>query len=175
VDTENVEMRKGASESKPSLCEPVFQIALPLEWANDAASSPSDGTKRPSSAATPVAAKEAKPRKWYQAGQALELAQHVLGGLKPHLHPDKTRIAAIGEGFDFLGYHYVRDMQGRLQKVVSHKSRRRFRDKIRGLTPRHAGQKRPQARSCKLNRLRRNKRVLAMIQDVNQYLSDWHG
>ena len=110
-----------------------------------------------------------------EAGKALETAQQVLAGLKLRLHPEKTRVAAIDEGFDFLGYHYMRDKRGRLQKVVSRKSRRRFRERIRELTPRHAGQKRPKAKSCKLHRLRRNKRVLAMIEKVSQYLRDWHG
>jgi len=110
-----------------------------------------------------------------EAGAALETAQRVLTGLKLHLHPEKTRIAAIGEGFDFLGYHYVRDKQGRLQKVVSRKSRRRFRDRIRELTPRHAGQKRPKLKSGKLHRLHRNQRILGMTENVNRYLRDWHG
>jgi len=172
-------MRKDASESQQTLCGPVLQIALPLEWASDAASSPSARTKCPSSAATPAAATKGKPRKWYslceEAGKALETAQQVLAGLKLRLHPEKTRVAAIDAGFDFLGYHYMRDKRGRLQKVVSRKSRRRFRERIRELTPRHAGQKRPKAKSCKLHRLRRNKRVLAMIEKVSQYLRDWHG
>lgn len=109
------------------------------------------------------------------AGEALKLAQCVLEGLKLHLHPEKTRIAVIDEGFEFLGYRYVRDKQGRLQKVVSRKSRRRFRERIRELTPRHAGQKHPKASSCRLHRLRHNKRVLEMIANVTRYLRDWHG
>jgi len=110
-----------------------------------------------------------------EAGRALETARRKLEGLKLRLHPEKTRIAVIDEGFDFLGYHYVRDKRGRLQKVVSRKSRRRFRERVRELTPRHAGQKRPKAKSCKLHRLRRNKRILAMIENVNRYLHEWHG
>lgn len=109
------------------------------------------------------------------AGEALKLAQSVLEGLKLHLHPEKTRIAVIDEGFEFLGYRYVRDRQGRLQKVVSRKSRRRFRERIRELTPRHAGQKRPKAKSCTLHRLRRNKRILGMTEAVSRYLHRWHG
>ena len=109
------------------------------------------------------------------ASKALETAREVLWGLKLRLHPEKTRIAAIDEGFDFLGYHYVRDKRGRVQKVVSRKSRRRFRERIRELTRRHAGQKRPKAKSCKLQRLRRNKRIRRMVEDVSRYLRDWHG
>jgi len=110
-----------------------------------------------------------------EAGEALVLAEEVLTRLKLHLHPEKTRIAAIDEGFDFLGYHYLRDRQGRLQKVVSRKSRRRFRERIRELTPRHAGQRRPKAKSCVLHRLLRNQRVVQMTANVSRYLRDWHG
>jgi RNA-directed DNA polymerase len=109
------------------------------------------------------------------AGEALELARGVLQGLKLNLHPEKTRIAAIDEGFEFLGYRYVRDSKGRVQKVVSSKSRRKFRERIRELTPRHGGQRRPKPRQCKLQRLRHNGRVLGMVGGVSKYLCEWHG
>ena len=110
-----------------------------------------------------------------EAGKALEIAEQVLTGLKLRLHPEKTRIAAIDEGFDFLGYRYVRDKKGKLQKVVGRKAQRRFRDSVREWTPRHAGQKRPKAKACSLKRLKGNKRILAMIAKVSEYLGDWHG
>jgi RNA-directed DNA polymerase len=110
-----------------------------------------------------------------RAEQALELVQTTLERLKLHLHPEKTRIATLDQGFDFLGYRYFRDGQGRLQKSVSGKSRRRFRDAIRKRTKRHAGQKRPKARRCTAARLQRNQRVQAMVARVNQYLRGWHG
>jgi group II intron reverse transcriptase/maturase len=110
-----------------------------------------------------------------RAEQALELVQTTLERLKLHLHPEKTRIATLDRGFDFLGYRYVRDGQERLQKSVSVKSRRRFRDAIRRRTKRHAGQKRPKARRCTAPRLQRNQRVQAMVASVNQYLRGWHG
>jgi RNA-directed DNA polymerase len=110
-----------------------------------------------------------------RAEQALELVQTTLERLKLHLHPEKTRIATLDQGFDVLGYRYFRDDQERLQKSVSAKSRQRFRDAIRKRTKRHAGQKRPKARRCTAARLQRNQRVQAMVASVNQYLRGWHG
>ncbi len=109
-----------------------------------------------------------------RAGEALRLAGEVLERLKLRLHPEKTRIAAIDEGFEFLGYRYLRDKQGDLQKVVGPKARRRFRERIRKLTPRHAGQKRRKAKRCTLRRLQRNARIRGMVREVSRYLRDWH-
>lgn len=109
------------------------------------------------------------------AGEALELARQELAGLKLRLHPEKTRIAAIDEGFEFLGYRYVRDRQGRVQKVVSRKARRKFRERIRELTPRHSGQKRPKPQRCTRYRLSRNPRVRTLVGRVSKYLRAWHG
>ena len=110
-----------------------------------------------------------------RAEEALELAGEVLLGLKLHLHPEKTRIAAINEGFDFLGYRYFRDQSGKLQKVVSRKAVGRFRDAIRKRTPRHGGQKRRKAKHCTLQRLRRSQSLCRTIEDVNRYLEGWLG
>lgn len=81
-----------------------------------------------------------------RAEEALALAREALATLKLRPHPEKTRVATVDEGFAFLGFHYHRDRKGRLQKVVSRKSRQRFRDAIRERTKRHAGQKRNAAR-----------------------------
>ena len=110
-----------------------------------------------------------------RAEEALALARSVLESLKLRLHPEKTRVAAIDEGFDFLGFHYVRDGKGRLLKKISRKSRMRFRDAIRRRTPRHAGQKRRKATRCTLTRLRRNPRLAETIAAVNRYLQGWFG
>lgn len=109
-----------------------------------------------------------------RAEEALELATSVLAGLKLRLNLEKTRIAAIGEGFDFLGFYYFRDPKGNLQKVVSKKSLKRFRDEIRKRTKRHAGQKRPKAKRCTARRLKQNQRVQEMIEWVNEYVRGWH-
>lgn len=110
-----------------------------------------------------------------RAEEALEIVGEIFVPLKLHLHPEKTRIAAIEEGFEFLGYRYYRDAQGRLQKAVSRKSRGRFRDKVRERTKRRAGQKRRKVKRCTVARLKRNQRVQAMIDQINRYLRDWHG
>jgi RNA-directed DNA polymerase len=53
------------------------------------------------------------------------------------LHPTKTRIVDASQpgGFEFLGYHFERS-----RKWPSKKSRDKFKDKIRELTPRNSGQ-----------------------------------
>jgi RNA-directed DNA polymerase len=109
-----------------------------------------------------------------RAEEALELATCVLEGLKLHLHPEKTRITVIDEGFDFLGYRHFRDAKGRPQKVVREKSVHRFRDAVRGRTKRHAGQKRPKPKRCTVSRLRKNQRVQEMVARLNRYLRGWH-
>lgn len=110
-----------------------------------------------------------------RAGEALALAERTLAGLKLSLHPEKTRIAAIDEGFEFLGFRYLRDGEGRVQKVVGRKAQRRFRERIRELTPRHAGQRRPKPKQCTLARLRGNARIRGMIGKISRFLREWHG
>jgi len=110
-----------------------------------------------------------------RAEQALGVVRTTLERLRLRLHPEKTRVVRLDPGFDFLGFHYFRDGQGRLQKKVSAKSTRRFRDAIRQRTPRHAGQKRPTANRCTAPRLKQNARVQQMLAKVNQFLRGWHG
>lgn len=109
-----------------------------------------------------------------RAEEALALAREALATLKLRPHPEKTRVATVDEGFAFLGFHYHRDRKGRLQKVVSRKSRQRFRDAIRERTKRHAGQKRPKAKRCTAARLKRNQRVQGILGEVNLYLRGWY-
>jgi len=110
-----------------------------------------------------------------RAQEALDLAQRVLTGLKLRLHPEKTRVRSIDEGFSFLGFTYRRDDKGITQKVVSARSVKRFRSKVSMRTRRHSGQRRPKVRQCTPARLSRNERVLGMIGAVNEYLVGWHG
>ena len=105
-----------------------------------------------------------------RAEEALELAGEVLLGLKLDLHPEKTRIAAIDEGFDFLGYRYVRDKRGKLRKVVSRKAILRFREAIRKRTRRHAGQKRRKVKHCTLLRLRRSQSIRRMVEELDGFV-----
>jgi RNA-directed DNA polymerase len=67
-----------------------------------------------------------------EAGSALEAVRGILEGLGLTLSPEKTRIAHLDEGFDFLGWHY----QGRRRwpRVKSVKAlRHKLREKTRRL------------------------------------------
>ena len=63
-----------------------------------------------------------------EATAALALVREVLEGqMKLTLHPDKTRVVAVAEGFEFLGYHWRWDEKERYwRKEVRRKSARRF-------------------------------------------------
>ena len=69
------------------------------------------------------------------------------------LHPTKTRIvdASRPGGFDFLSYHFERS-----RKWPSKKARDKFKDKIRGLTPRTSGAS-----------------LASIIEKTNKYLRGW--
>jgi len=110
-----------------------------------------------------------------EAERALEAARQVLEQeWKLTLHPTKTQIVSLDQGFDFLGFRYFRDRHGKLQKIVREKSTKGFRQNIRERTRRHAGQRRPKAKKLKLSRLQKNQRIQEMIRKVNAYLRGWH-
>lgn len=71
-----------------------------------------------------------------QAREALRLLDAEISGRGLTLHPEKTRIVdtALPGGFDFLGYHFE---LGR--KTPRDKSLKKFKDRVRSLTPRRAG------------------------------------
>ena len=96
------------------------------------------------------------------------------GERKLTLHPTKTQLVPIEQGFAFLGFRYFRDSQGRLQKVVRRKSEQNFRDKIRERTRRHSGQRRPKLKHLKLSKLKKNQSLRETIHAVNAYLRGWH-
>ncbi len=112
-----------------------------------------------------------------QAEAALQLASQILEGeLGLKLHPEKTRVVSVTQGFEFLGFHYYRYLKtGHMLKVVRHKSVQRFRDAIRQRTPRLKTQRPVKPKSLTLNRLKKNKRIKEMIRRVNQHLRGWHG
>ncbi|MDL2286929.1 group II intron reverse transcriptase/maturase [Desulfococcaceae bacterium OttesenSCG-928-F15] len=73
-----------------------------------------------------------------EAETALSLVQVWVTENGLTLHPDKTHIGdcrKIGEGFEFLGYRFEAG-----NRTVRKKSLKKFRDRIRGLTPRQSGQ-----------------------------------
>ncbi len=111
-----------------------------------------------------------------EAQAALELTRQILEGeLGLVVHPEKTRVVSVAEGFAFLGFHYFRDpATGKLLKEVRPKSVQRFRQAIRQRTPRLKGQRKPKARKITPKRLAKNQRLLEMIRDVNRYLRGWH-
>ena len=58
------------------------------------------------------------------------------------LHPEKTRIVNMnepGQGFDFLGYHFERTRQGKLDRWPRRKSEAKLKAQIRKLTHRANG------------------------------------
>jgi hypothetical protein len=109
-----------------------------------------------------------------EAETALALIRQVLGDLGLELNEEKTRIAAISDGFEFLGFRYFRDPKGEVHKVVRRKSRAKFREAIRQRSKRHAGQKRRKPKSCTVKKLQRDERLRRMIREVNAYLVAWH-
>jgi len=111
-----------------------------------------------------------------EATAALQLARAVWEGeLGLLVHPEKTRVVSVTEGFAFLGYYYVRDPKtGKLRKEVSLTSARRFREAIRQRTPRLKNQRRPKAQNTTAARRARNQRLREMIRGLNRYLQGWH-
>ena len=110
-----------------------------------------------------------------EANAALGLVRSVLEGeLKLCLHPEKTRVSAVDAGFEFLGFQWARAKNGRMYKRVRRKSRQRFRDRVRELTPRIKNQRKPKKRSFRVSHLSRNPRVTEMIVKLNKYLNGWH-
>jgi len=111
-----------------------------------------------------------------EAAVALQLAQEVLEGeWGLVLHPEKTRVVSVTQGFEFLGFRYFRDPKtGRTHKTVSRKSTQRFREAIRQRTPRLRNQRRRKPHKITPARLARNRRLREMIRDLNRYLRGWH-
>lgn len=87
-----------------------------------------------------------------EAQQALELVQQWTATAGLTLHATKTRVVdADREGFEFLGYRFVKH-----RRFPRRKSLEKFRETIRGKTPRTAGRS-----------------LQAVIVDVNRTLHGW--
>jgi RNA-directed DNA polymerase len=111
-----------------------------------------------------------------EAHAALELARETLEG-RPglRLHPEKTRVVTVAQGFEFLGFHYFADPKsGKIRKEVRRKSLTRFREAIRPRTRRLRNQRKPRKKKITWARLARNERLKELIQGVNRYLEGWH-
>lgn len=111
-----------------------------------------------------------------EAQAALKLSREILEGeLGLQMHPEKTRVVSVDEGFEFLGYHYYRDPKARmLRKEVRRKSVKSFRDNIRERTPRIKNQCKPKARHITLKRLANNQSLRETIRRLNLFLKGWH-
>lgn len=66
------------------------------------------------------------------------MIQILEGELGLMVHPTKTRIVHVRDGFDFLGWH-VQKAFGRLYFTPRKKAIQKFKDKVRELTPRQGG------------------------------------
>lgn len=111
-----------------------------------------------------------------EAEGALRLIREVLTELGLRLNEAKTRVVHLHDGFEFLGFRYFRSRKrGTVHKVVREKSQARFREAVRQRTPRRAGQKPRKAKSCTVNRLLRDQRLVRMIGELNTLLRGWHG
>src|SRR5271167_1082983 len=105
-----------------------------------------------------------------EARAAGAAALRILNELGVQLHPQKTRIVHVQQGFDFLGYRIVRTSgkskipRGMIQRwnpkgliaYPTRKSIRRFRDRVRMLTRRSAQRK-----------------TAALIEELNPTLRGW--
>jgi RNA-directed DNA polymerase len=88
-----------------------------------------------------------------KAVEVLAMLQRWTTGAGLTLHPGKTRIVHINEGFDFLGWHF----KGR-HKWPRKKSRQKLQEKLRALTRRNSGRS-----------------LGTVIAKVNPILRGWHG
>ncbi len=110
-----------------------------------------------------------------EAEEALALVRRVLHRLHLRLNEEKTRIVHIDDGFDFLGFRHFRHRDGAVHRVVRNKSISSFREAVRARTKRCGGQRPRKAKSCTVNRLRRDRRLTEMVAGLNRYLRGWYG
>lgn len=70
-----------------------------------------------------------------KAERALEVCKEILEGrLKLSMHPEKTRIVHMRDGFDFLGFRFRGRYQGPRAKSLTG-----FKDRVREVTRRQQG------------------------------------
>ena len=75
-----------------------------------------------------------------EPSKAMAVIAELTDSLGLRLSPEKTRITTAQQGFDFLGFHFVRAWNDRRNKDVTYvypsvKSVRKFRDKVRDIIP----------------------------------------
>jgi RNA-directed DNA polymerase len=77
-----------------------------------------------------------------EAQRALDAIRQWVGQAGLTLHPTKTRLVnlgRVGEGFDFLGYHFERTRKGNLRRWPRKKSVAKFKEGVREHTRRNNG------------------------------------
>lgn len=79
---------------------------------------------------------------------AMHMAERILSILSLELNPEKSRITTGKEGFDFLGFHFVREPSKLTGKESTYvypgaKSVRKFRENIRSIVPRNVAFRKP--------------------------------
>jgi len=102
---------------------------------------------------------------WRNGEQVLEKVRGMLARLGLTLHPEKTRVVAAGEGFDFLGVHFrlrpVRKQRARVKFSCriwpSDDAVARFKQKVRGKIGRRYGTS-----------------LEELVQDLNPILRGWN-
>ncbi len=75
-----------------------------------------------------------------EPSRAMAVIAELVGSLGLRLSPEKTNITTAQEGFDFLGFHFVRRRNEYRKKDVTYfhpsvKAVRKFRDKVRDIIP----------------------------------------
>ena len=93
-----------------------------------------------------------------EAEAALRDIQQWVNSVGLQLHPTKTRISTLEDGFEFLGFHYLRRRAGKWVKLPRKKSLLKLRDKIRDKTNR--GRSGP---------------IESIIAGLNPTLRGWYG
>jgi RNA-directed DNA polymerase len=106
-----------------------------------------------------------------EAQQALAFAERVLREeLGVTLHPDKTRIGPVRQGFEFLGYKVK---QGKGWRLPAHK--RTSRTNLQGLSavPREKSIKRFQEQVRNLTRRKAPLKLRELIEQINPVIRGW--
>jgi len=93
-----------------------------------------------------------------EAEAALRDIQQWVNSVGLQLHPTKTRISTLEEGFEFLGFRYFRRRAGTWVKIPRKKSVLKFREAIRDKTNR-----------------RRSGPIECIITELNRTLRGWYG
>jgi retron-type reverse transcriptase len=68
-----------------------------------------------------------------KAEEILEKVASFLATRGPNIKPSKTRLVASTEGFDFLGWHFVVQANGKFRSYPSEENFKAFRQKVKAI------------------------------------------